>query len=386
MSLKFKITGHCKIIDDLGNIILDQDNTIHLQNMARIIARALSNEHNYFINRIAFGNGATFIDAAHTIIYKSANNGQTPDTNTWDSRIYNETFSKIIDDGQNTLNPLIGTDPGSADLNVGIRVGGGAVHSSDPATIPHVSGPGVRSLDLGLTAEVTVSAIINADEPRLGGITTDYTFDEIGLYTSGLEAIGTSGYQYIDVGNRISTDDTGLLIHTPYSFSISVDGGTPLIITFTTPNAGSGALGAILYGDLCQAINTGDPTWGFSGINPLPGKASISITDYTNGSFPTITGVITNGFLKITSGSIGSASSILLADNTPSMLHSINPSLGGTLSTPVQGTAAGLQNAPTNSSAERERLLTHLIFTPITKPAGRAFNLTYTIVMSVANT
>ena len=51
-----KITGRCQIYS--GNeLVRDQLNAIHPQNMARIFARALSNEHNYFINRVAFGNG-----------------------------------------------------------------------------------------------------------------------------------------------------------------------------------------------------------------------------------------------------------------------------------------------------------------------------------------
>jgi hypothetical protein len=388
--LDIGMVGHCKIVDDLGCVHLDASNAIHPQNMSRIIARALSNEHNYFINRIAFGNGGTVIDAAYNTTFRPANDGQSPDVTTWDSRLYNEIFSKIIDDGQDTLNPLVGTDPGSADLNVGVRAGGGAVHASDPLTIPHVSGPGVRSFDLGLTSEVVISAVINADEPNLGGTVSDFTFDEIGLYTPGSPAINTSGYQYIDVGNKISTDNTGLAVHELYSFVISSGGGTPLTIIFTTPAAGgSGVGGEILYGDLCQAINTGDPAWGFTGITPLPDRAFLSITDNTNGDFSTITGAITHGFLKFTSRTAGSNSSILVTETpvpSSSMVHNINSPIGGIILAPVQGTAVGVQNTPTNPSAERERLLTHLTFVPITKPAHRAFNFTYTITISTSRT
>lgn len=388
------IKGHCKIVDDLGVVHLDKGNSIHPQNMARIIARALANEHNYFVNRIAFGTDGTIVDATNTITYRTPNDGQSPDVATWDSRIYNEVFSKIIDDGQNSLNPEIGIDIGSADLNTGVRPGGAAVHASDPATIPHVSGPGVRSLELGLTSELIISAIINADEPNLGGTVSDFTFDELGLYTSGAPAIGTNGYQYIDVGNRTSTDDTTLGTNETYSFAISINGGTPIVITFTTPAVGgSGPLGEILYGDLCQAINTGDTGWGFSGVNPLPNNTTVSITDVTEGDFPTITGAITNGFLKFTSGITGTSSSVLLDsslwashETLTSFLPGLNSPTGGVLITNSSGTSAGLQNSPTTPLAERERLLTHLIFTPITKPAGRAFNMTYTITISVART
>lgn len=400
------VKGHAKITDDLGNVLLDKTNAIHPQNIARVFARALANEHNYFVNRIAFGNGGTIVDAAYTVTYRTPNDGQSPDTATWDSRIYHETFSKIIDDGQTTLNPNIGVDPGSADLNTGVRPGGGSVPSSDPTSIPHVSGPGVRSIDLGLTSEVVISATINADEPRSQYITdalaptenteASFVFDEIGLYTSGATAINTSGFQYIDVGNRTSTDDTGLAKNTSYSFAVVVDSTvtTPTVITFTTPAlGGSGPNGEILYGDLCQAINTGDSAWGFLSGNPLPGGATIAITDNTGGSFPSITGAITYGFLKFTSGTSGASSSILLEDagwtsheTLTNFLPFINAPLGGTLQTAVSGTIAGLQNAPTNPTTERERLLAHLIFSPILKSANRTLNVTYTLTISVART
>jgi hypothetical protein len=399
-----QVKGHVNIVDDLGNVLLDKDNAIHSQNMARVFARALSNEPDSFINRIAFGNGGTTVDAAYTITYNPPNDGQSPDTNTWESRLYRETFSKIIDDGQTVLNTKLGIDPGSADLYTGVRPGGGSVPSSDPISVANVSGPGVRSMDFGLTSEVIISATINADEPRsqflidtfatTQNTETAFVFDEIGLYTSGSPAIATSGYQYINVGNRTSIDDTGLMLNTNYSFRISVNGGTPVLISFTTPVVGgSGASGQILYGDLCQAINTGNPAWGFAGANPLPGGAKISITDNTGGTFSTITGSTTYGFLKFTSRTSGATSSISLDDiiwtsheTVTSLLPSLNSPIGGILQLSVLGTGAGLQNAPTNPSVERERLLAHLIFSPILKSANRVLNITYTLTISVGRT
>ena len=111
-ALPFKITGHVLIEDDLGKIYVDQDNAVHPQNMARVMARSLSNESNAPIYRIAFGNGGTLTDAAFTITYNTPNDGQPPDVRTWDSRLYNETYSEVIDESS----PLLGTDPGSASL------------------------------------------------------------------------------------------------------------------------------------------------------------------------------------------------------------------------------------------------------------------------------
>lgn len=390
------VKGHLNIVDDLGNVLVDKDNAIHPQNLARIFARALSNEPNYYINRIAFGNGGTIVDAAFTVTYRTPNDGQAPDIATWDSRIYNETYSEIIDDGLATLNPLLGTDPGSADLNTGVRPGGGAVPSSDPVSVPHVSGPGVRSNELGLTSEVIISATLNGDEP-IGQFATDslgptqntetsFVFDEIGLYTSGGPAINTSGYQFIDVGNRTSTDDSGLLPGQTYSFDIAVDGGMVFVVTFTVPVAGgSGAAGQVLYGDICQAINTGSTAWGMTGTNPLPGNAKMSITDNTGGTFPSFAGAQTYGFLKVESATSGVASAVNMAGaHTTAFLQALNPPVQATLKPAVSGTIAGLQNSPTNPTIERERLLTHLIFSPVLKSKNRTLSITYTLTISVA--
>ncbi len=138
------VQGHCKIEDDLGNTHLDKDNAVHPQNMARVIARALSNESNFRIHRIGFGNGGSDIDAAFTVTFKSPNDGQPPDTQTWDSRLYNETYSEIVDES----NVSLGVDPGSADDRVGIRAGGGSNPDGDPTSTTS-AGPGVRSASLG---------------------------------------------------------------------------------------------------------------------------------------------------------------------------------------------------------------------------------------------
>lgn len=391
--LPVSMIGHVVAVDDLGNTVLDAYNAIHPQNMARIIARALANEAQSSIYRMAFGNGGTLVDAAFTVTYKTPNDGQSPDIATWDSRIYNETYSEIVDEGQTTLNPLLGTDPGSADLNTGVRAGGGAVPSSDPVAVPHVSGPGVRSNELGLTSEVIISCTLNGNEPRGQfandsvevSTESDFVFDEIGLYTEGAPAINTSGYHQIAFGTvaKTSTDDTGLLAGTTHSYNITVDGGSLQTITFTTPGSGgSGPGGQILYGDLCEAMNTNDPTWS---ILPSAPSATFQITDLTGGTFPTIAGAQTSGFLQVQSPSSGATSAINLSGaSTTAFLAQLNPPSGAQLLAPVQGTVAGLQNSPTAPASQRERLLSHLIFSPVLKTANRTLAITYTITISVA--
>lgn len=399
--LPIKVTGHVlgQYLDGDKEVVIDQFNDIHPQNIARVIARALANEHNSHIHRIAFGNGGTETDAAFQITYRTPNTGVAPDPNTFSSRLYNETYSEIVDDS----NILIGTDQGSSGPNVGQRVGGGSEEGSDPVSVEHVSGPGVRSNELGVISQVTVSVVLNPNEPNGQFLVdnqapteyteTDFTFDEIGLYTSGAAALDTSGTQTVDVGNRLSTDDTTLLSNTQYSFTINVDGGAPQIITFTTPAiGGSGASGEILYGDLVQAIMTGDVTW-----NSMPGDnfvgspvitgASMSITDYS-GSFSAIpAGTQTFGNIIFKSSSTGTSSSISLTDgggNGLDLFASINNPTGGTLETPITGALAGIQNDPVNYINERERLLTHLIFSPVLKTANRTLAINYTLTVTVA--
>jgi hypothetical protein len=403
-NLPIQIHGHLTVTDiskKKHKVLVDKDNAIHPQNMARAISRALANESNFWVNRIAFGNGGTFIGATYDITYRTVNDGQSPDSRTWDSRPYSETYSEIIDEGSVTLNPLLGTDPGSADSS-GIRAGGGAVPGSDPTSIPNVSGPGVRSNELGLTSEVVISCVLNPNEPT-GEFLNDsqlpqnqnpessFMFDEIALFTSGAPAVATSASQDIDVGNKTAFSDTGLTANTLYDFFITSD-GSPVggkHITFTTPVAGgSGTAGEILYGDLIKAIRTGNPTWNaaWAGVNPLPGNSNVNITN--DGSFDVLVPTAqTYGFLRFVSGTTGVSSSMsILPGTTHDMIAALNAPTGGVIKTAVAGKAAGVQNDPVNPTNERERMLTHVIFSPVLKSKNRTLAITYTLTISVART
>lgn len=381
--LPMQVRGHCVIQDDLGEVLLDKDNAVHPQNMARIISRALSNEPNSRIHRIAFGNGGTEIDAAFTVTFKSPNDGQPPDTQTWDSRLYNETYSEIVDES----NINLGVDPGSADDRVGNRPGGGSNPSGDPSSSVS-SGPGVRSSSLGLTSEVKIEVVLNPDEP-LGQLVNDqttnnlldgsFTFDEVGLYTTGAPARDSVGIQDVDVADKNSQEITLLQENVTYDFKITVDapnGGTQLTIAFTVPNG----MNNPTFGDLCEALNTTDVAWNFT--NALPGGSTVSITDTTFSVYPTIAGAQTFGFLRFSSGSSGNLSTIQLAQGDTNDLFI---ALQGTIVEPaVNGVLKGDQDNPSDTDRERERLLTHLVFTPILKAANRTITITYTLTISVA--
>lgn len=387
--LATRVIGHCVVkeheynmvdgapvlIDD-GSVLIDQKNAVHPQNMARIFARALANESNYFIHRIAFGNGGTDVDVASNIIYNTPRDGLNPGDNYWEARLYNETYTEIVDDS----NLNIGNGPGSNP-------------TGDPVSIEHVSGPGVRSVEdltTGSTvSSVVITAVINPDEPggqsdsQEGGVegennlNSDFTFDEMGLFTAGSPQTNTSGYQDVNVGGKETKHDTGLSPNTVYTFSIQVDGNTPINIGITTPTVGTGdgisaPLNAITYGDLATVLNI--PGGDLDGAG-----ARVLITDDVatqNG------GVETYGFLRFESNSSGAISKIALSDVT------LFVALTGFLSleSAVDGTNAGVRNDPLTPENERERLLTHLVFSPVTKTSDRVLSITYTLNVVVART
>ena len=374
------VEGHVLIEDDLDNVLLDKKNSVHPQNMARVIARALANENNYRIHRIAFGNGGTDIDAAFTVTFKTPNDGQPPDTQTWGSRLYNETYSEIIDDSVSPTS-LLGTDPGSADARVGVRVGGGAVPEDDTAA------NFVQSEQLGLTSLVKIEVMLNPSEPT-GQLVNDqtsntsldssFTFDELGLFTTGAPARDSTGAQDVDVSDKTSQDKTALIGGDPYDFNIKVDGATTFAnIAFTVPVA----MHNPTYGELIEALR--DPSgvgnaWGIS--QQLPADSIVSITDTTFGTYPSISGDQTFGFLRFISNTSGATSSIELAVGTNDMFAS----LPGTILPAINGVDKGVVDDVNNPTTEQERLLTHLIFTPVLKAANRTLRITYTLTISVA--
>lgn len=357
IKLPIEVVGHVKIRDDLGNTLLDQHNAVHPQNLARVFARALSNEHNFYIHRMAFGNGGTAVNASMQIEYKTPNDGQDPDPAGWESRLYNETYSEIVDDSSSA----IGTGPG-------------AVPSGDPVSQEHVSGPGVRSAELGLTSQVTIEVVLNPNEPfgqdaDDSGQTdpdSNFTFDEIGLYTTGLPATQTAGYQDVNVSDKTARSATGLAFSTTYVFTVTADGGAPRNVSIVTPAVGSGTNGEILYSDLVTLIN---------GVTSFGATAAITDVNLGTNTF---------GFLRFTSKTSGGSSSVSLVDTgaANSLFRALTGYQG--IEAAVAGSQAGIANDVTNYANERERMLTHIIFSPVLKAANRSLIITYTLTISIA--
>lgn len=384
LNLPVSVTGHVLIKDEnSGEVLLDKKNAIHSQNMARIIARGLANEDNSIIHRIAFGNGGTFIDAADNTVYRPPNDGTNGEG--WESRLYNETYSEIVDED----NPNFGTDPGSAGSD-NIRIGGGACPTDDP------DGGGVVSEEAGTKSNVIVTMFINENEPS-GQLDTQspvpsleddercFLFDEIGLYSNGKPAVATSGVSSVDVNNKTSEDDSGLSPSTLVSVDIEVD-GVAYNCVLNIPASGTGAGGALTYGDLCEGINTG--AWIVTG-DAINSFVYVLITDRSNGTYPTITGQQSFGNLSFQSKTNGSTSSVNLICNDADATNLFNiltsGICGNTNVGQENGGDAGVQNDAVDMANERERLLTHIVFDPILKSADRLISITYTLTVSVAS-
>ena len=387
LSLPVLIETDVKIfgLDESGETLLvHKPNSIHSQNMARVLARGLAREPNYYIKRMAFGNGGTFRDAAANLVFNPPNDGRD---GSWESRLYNETYSEIIDEGDS----LFGEDPGSAESG-NIRPGGGAIPTDDP------SGGGVVSQEVGTKSNVIVTVYLNNNEPM--GQVVDHNdpttvtnpdnrcfqFDELGLYSPGAPATATNGYSSVNVNDATSESVTTLVAGTAYQISLDVDGVT-YAATLTTPAGGSGPSGQFTYGDICEGINTG--SWITSG-DPIQDDVYVFITDRSGGTYPTIIGKQSYGFLMFQSKTLGQGSSVTLNCSTASPTNFFNVLTSGScVNVNVNqepGQNAGVANDPTNPANERERLLTHLIFDPILKSTFRSLKIVYILTVSVPKT
>lgn len=87
------IEGHIKISDPVsGEVYVDKRNAIHYENMSIALAKSIANSGEGFIHQMAFGNGGTAIDPTGIITYL------TPNSSGSNASLYNETYSKIVDD------------------------------------------------------------------------------------------------------------------------------------------------------------------------------------------------------------------------------------------------------------------------------------------------
>lgn len=147
------IKGYVKIYDvDTGEILLDKTNAIHYENMSEALSLSLANKGTGYIEKMAFGNGATAVDSTGVITYLPTNTfGQN-------ASLYNQTYEKIVD---NTS--ALNSDP-----------------SKNFIEVRHT--PGV------IYTDIYVSCLLNYTEPsgqqafdNSATMTGTYVFDELGL-------------------------------------------------------------------------------------------------------------------------------------------------------------------------------------------------------------
>lgn len=152
---KTKVIGHVLMKDaDTNEVLVDKNNAVHPQNMARAIARGLAHEPSAWIHKVKLGNGGTHIPAG-SIIY------QEPNTVGISNTLYNTTYEEIVDD-----------------TSVLVDVDNSVISYASPTP--------------AITSKVVVTVILDASQPNGqapgDNQTTDpdapFVFDEIGLFTT----------------------------------------------------------------------------------------------------------------------------------------------------------------------------------------------------------
>ena len=87
------VQGHIKIHDpESGAVFVNKRNAIHYENMSIALAESVANAGHGFISSMAFGNGGTSVDPTGIITYL------TPNSTGTNASLYNQTFTKIVDD------------------------------------------------------------------------------------------------------------------------------------------------------------------------------------------------------------------------------------------------------------------------------------------------
>lgn len=93
-NMGLNVSGHILIRDkDTGQELVNKRNAIHYGNMAYIVAQALTDQDNAFIHYMAFGNGATSVDTAGKVVYKTPRVTEGYESG---ANLYSRTFAKPV--------------------------------------------------------------------------------------------------------------------------------------------------------------------------------------------------------------------------------------------------------------------------------------------------
>lgn len=370
---KLEVIGHIHAIDsDTGETLLDQHNAIHTINMPRVLARGLAKEPNYNLYRLALGNAGIVLDKdspPNAVV-------QPPNINTWNSGLYNETYSIIVDE----------TSP----------------------SFDSTGGTGVVSAEVGNKSIVTVTAYISNAQPG-GELSSSsisspsgqellFNFNEMGLFCYGLPNAATHGTSSVNVGNHVSTDELTNISPSSTLNLVCVVNGVNFTSVITIPAGGTGAGGVITFGDFCEGFNSGAWVTGGSPINTV---LYTYCTDYTNGQYPSLSHPpfanlpLAYGnlvFISKTTGILSSVDLICNAGNTSDFFNQlVSGSCGNCNVDLLNGQNIGVQNdaielhntCPPPVSQEAERMLTYLNFNSVLKGFDRNILFTYTLTISI---
>jgi hypothetical protein len=149
----FHFEGHIKIFDPQSKeVFIDKRNAIHYENMSVAMVNALSNQGQGTVFEMVFGSGGTTVDPTGLITYL------TPNTVGVNSSLYNQTYSKVVDQ-----NSVANTDP--------IR---------NKMEIRHISG--------ATYSDILITCLLDYGEPdgqeafdNSQDLSGDFVFDELGL-------------------------------------------------------------------------------------------------------------------------------------------------------------------------------------------------------------
>ena len=330
-----QIKGHCLIKDEFNNIILDKENHVHPGNMARMISRMLAGETNHWVNSIAFGYGATIKNIFGDREFLPVNDGISPDLSGWESTLYDEIYRKYIDDVKVPAEGGYGVDPLDTSLDL--------LYTNDVPKYhrTHRNVEGVISyVDTDGKSKVEITCILDVNK--------NLTFDEIALF-SGITKSEKSGSQIV---NFTDITTTGLTINKDYSVPFRLN-GNPFEIQINVPNTN--------FETLIEQINGGLDHYG----------CSVKIEENTlifDSKFATIE--LDETFVD----------KILNYDSLDTPIELINED------NYIADSNRFDKNNPLYPEYEAPRLLTHLIFEPIDKPALSNYYITYTLTIEVEPT
>jgi len=175
-SIPISIEGFLKVYDPISKeVFYDGHNAIHYENISIAIADALSNRSVGTIFKMAFGNGGASVDETGVITYLP------PNTTGQNASLYNQTYSKIVDDTNNN-----NTNP-----------------TRNKMTVNHTSGK--------VYTDIIVECLLDYSEPpnqmafdNSTQVNSPYIFDEIGLIAN---------YGTDNLGNELSKLLTHVIFH-----------------------------------------------------------------------------------------------------------------------------------------------------------------------------